>query len=260
MGIVAGPPPKKFCIQCGAPLTSPAFCTQCGARITASGPPEEPAGVAAPNEATVPTPPVSEPRPVAPEPEARSSRKRWLIVVGVVVALVVLGGVGVFVVRHRGGGGDKAAGGTATSVPQNTPEFDLDRAASAATAAGLDDPRNGDLPPVDQQDQTVAYLKGDGAKLVTFSRWSVALLGDGGLTTESCTETAKAMDALGTPDDLYAAAGSIPDTESQGMFVNVVASSVRVLSTCGTTTPPPTGELGFNLAVVQRRLQQLGLA
>jgi hypothetical protein len=172
----------------------------------------------------------------------------WLIALVVVVLLSCLVGA---VIATRGTS-------RATSPPTTLATLDVDVAAGIAVDAGLADPRQGEMPAIDQG-ATAAYLEGNGAKLVAFVAVSGGLVTGTDLTAETCTAVAQQLDNLGTPRELYAAVAQVPDKESQGMFTSVVAGSLRVLGSCGSDQPPPTGELGFDLVVAQRQLQQLGV-
>ncbi len=187
-------------------------------------------------------------------------------------ALVVVAAVAAFVVtrRHDAGPAKPAAeqattttDPSATDVPERAKAVDVDRAATRATDAGLDDPRKGTMPPVEQRQATVDLLHGDGAVLLTAMVEADRLLAATKLSKATCTAIATDLDAVGTPPDLTALAGDIPDEATREMLVNVVSATVGVLKTCDAGSRPHTGQavgtLGFELVVAERRMQQLGV-
>lgn len=151
----------------------------------------------------------------------------------------------------------------------------LGRAAAAALAAALGfgafalirhltraepiDPAAVELPPLPQEPSAVtAFLAtADGAVVRGTLAASDAVLVTADLT--ACRTAIAALDALGTPDVVFAAAAKVPDPATSDLVVSNAAALTRYLGMClRDGAPPATDDLQFTTTVLHRRLDQFG--
>jgi hypothetical protein len=121
------------------------------------------------------------------------------------------------------------------------------------------DPAAAELPPLPEDQRAVtAFLASTDGAIV---RGTLAAA-DAVLATEdlaSCQSAIAALDALGTPDVVFAAAAKVPDQATSDMVVSNTSSLTRYLGMClRDGTPPVIDDLQFTTTVLHRRLDQLG--
>jgi hypothetical protein len=121
------------------------------------------------------------------------------------------------------------------------------------------DPAVAELPPLPEDERAVtAFLASPDGAIV---RGTLAAA-DAVLATEdlaSCQSAIAALDALGTPDVVFAAAAKVPDQATSDMVVSNTSSLTRYLGMClRDGTPPVIDDLQFTTTVLHRRLDQLG--
>lgn len=137
-------------------------------------------------------------------------------------------------------------------------------AAAALTTRLLADdpfasPETVELPPLPEDvAPTAMYLAGpDGARLAQFREGLDPLLGPDPAVA-ACEAAVGALDKIGTPDQLFAAAAGVPDPATADMAVNHLAVASRFLGRClEEGEVPDRDELRFTAVVFDRRLEEM---
>lgn len=184
-------------------------------------------------------------------------RQRIVIVVGAVVGLVIAAAV-VFLVL--GDGSDKDGKGTSvttsTTRPVEIPAIDP----SLVAASGFDDPTTGELPDVEDREATVEHLEGPGWALVTFRVEAGALVAEAEVSAAACDQIAARLEGGPAPGDLQELAAATPDQVTADMFANAISGTMSALDGCASGMPDGRASLAWQFAVLDRRLEQLGIA
>lgn len=192
--------------------------------------------------------------------------KMMAALAGLVVVGLITGGV--LALTRSEDGNDKAsrpssAATTATSGPRTSPTTATTTTAAGEdliAASGFGDPGAVDIPdPVDPA-ATVDYLNGPGATLLTFREQIQPLLDNQDPTRADCTALADELENGPSPEDLLGAATETPDEPTRDLLTTLVTATPRALASCGTDDLAPRAELAWQVAVLDRRLAELGIA
>lgn len=178
---------------------------------------------------------------------------RRLVFVGGAVAVLLI--VGLLFVVSRDDSSEEPA--DQTSVPAGPTRQDV---VAVAQQAGVGSPRRPTLPPAEDPEAVVAFLTGEGAGLVSVAEALTPLLEREVPAEADCLAVAEALDQEFAPAELYEVAGDVPDTTTSELFVDLAASTTRFLTACRDGDEVLRGELAYQWVLVDRRLEELGVA
>jgi hypothetical protein len=121
-----------------------------------------------------------------------------------------------------------------------------------------DAPESVELPPrPDQISPTLEFLAGPEGTLVQRALDATRPL-TGEPVTQTCTEVAHSIQAVGEVDAVFSAATAIPDPPTSEMAVHHFDAALRFLGHClEDNTVPDNAEIRFTATVLDRRLGQL---
>lgn len=120
-------------------------------------------------------------------------------------------------------------------------------------------PETVDLPPLpDDVAPAALYFAGpEGARLIQFVGALDPLLPAKSGVPE-CKAAIAALDGIGTPDQLFAAAAAVPDPATSDMAINHLAVASRFLGRClEEGSVPDRDQLRFTAVVLERRLEDM---
>lgn len=175
-----------------------------------------------------------------------------LLVVGAAVVLAVVAWVLV-------DGRDQSSPDTTEQAAEPTGPTRRDVAA-VGRQAGVGNPSRPALPEVENRQQVVAFLDGEGSGLVDVHTVLVALLDRNAPNEADCRAVAAQLDELFVPAELYQQAAAVPDSTTSELFVNLAASTTRFLGVCPEGDEVLRGELAYQWVLIDRRLDDLGVA
>lgn len=145
------------------------------------------------------------------------------------------------------------SGTTAPEAKSTTTDIDPE----LIEASGFGDPAAIEIPDADN-DAVAAYLAGDGAPLLTLRADIAPLLVNGSPTVEDCETLASELANGPSPEDLMTAATGVPDEPTRDLLTTLVAATPRALAACGDADLAPRAELAWQVAVLDRRLADIG--
>lgn len=200
--------------------------------------------------------PVATPRPDGSD--GGGKRTGWILGASLLVVAVVIG----VIIGLLVAGGDGSADGGPADDPVDTEDVRADVDRSERLQALLertdwDDPDEGEIPVVDN-DETRSWLEGEGSGVVAMVDGSEDLWSTG---VAGCEATADVLDAIGTPEELLAAAAGTPDGPTSDILVNLYSSTIQTLAACAEPDDfeEAVAPFAWHWAVADRRLEDLGV-
>ena len=123
--------------------------------------------------------------------------------------------------------------------------------------SGLEEPGEIEVPGPEGTDAR-DWLEGEGSSAVLLVAITEELWVMG---EEECADTVDALDGVGTPEELLAAAAGTPDAPTQEILVNLHQSTGATLAACGDKErfDDAVAELAWNWALADDRLEELGV-
>jgi hypothetical protein len=159
-----------------------------------------------------------------PGPPPEKMKRRWPIVIAVVVAVGALAAAGlVWHLSHR------------------------------------DDPKTVALPPLQQRSATADYLAGSGKVVVTF--WRKTATPDAKASRTDCLELARELSALTTPTQVEQRASAVPDPGIRDAALAHLHAVGRYLAACGhgEDASAAADEVHYDAVVLGRLLRRAGV-
>lgn len=122
---------------------------------------------------------------------------------------------------------------------------------------GWDDPNAGEIPAAENE-ETRSWLDGEGSGAVGLVDQSEDLWLTG---IDSCETVPEALETIGSPEELLAAAAGTPDGPTSDILVNLYSSTIQTLGTCSDAAAfeGAVAEFAWHWAVADRRLDELGV-
>lgn len=142
--------------------------------------------------------------------------------------------------------------------PAETTVGDRRRLADLARAAGFGNPRVVSIPPPTDA-AAFEWLEGEGATAVEMLAFSEGLWASG---AQACQEVAGALDGIGTPSELLAAAAGTPDAPTRDLLVGLHTAIESVFRACGDDAEvfeAVQAEFAWQWSLSDRRLTELGV-